>query len=180
MAIITLAETKEILQITVSTFDTLISTLITQAEGLFLIVRGIPFFEIEADITSGDATIDNILNSDLAKVEGNDFLEASGIPASTYVLEVNNVNDNRVNITENNIEMSEDATATTENLLITIYPANSKYGAAKIIGYMLSKTNATGAISETVGTYSYTKFDSKSGLPKDITALITQYQSVFN
>lgn len=178
MAIITLAETKEILQITVSTFDTLITTLIPQAEGLFLIVRGIPFFEIEADITNSDATIDNILNSDLAKVQKNDFLEATGIPESTYVLEVNNVNDNRVNITENTIEMSANATATTEDILITIYPANSKYAAAKIIGYMLSKTNASGTISETVGTYSYTKFDNKSGLPSDIAALIKQYQSV--
>jgi hypothetical protein len=178
MAIITRDEVKEILQITGTDQDTLIDTLIPQAEGMFLIVRGIPFFEIEADITTGDATITEVLDNDILKVDVNSFLEASGIPEGTYVTEVNSWKKNRVSIIENTIEMSANASATTENLLITIYPPNSKYASAKIIGYMLEKTSASGMKSENIGNYSYDKIDSKSGLPKDITALIQQYQSI--
>lgn len=177
MAIITLTEVKVILQITVSTLDTLINTLIPDAEGLFLIVRGTPFFEIEADIESGSDEITNILNADLENVSDRDYLEATGITASSYVTKVDSLKSGRVSITENKITMSANATATTNDLLIKIYPQNSKNAAARIIGYLLSTKNLDGLSNESIGTYNKTKFDKRSGLPADIAGQIKQYQS---
>lgn len=178
MAIITRDEAKTILQITDSSKDSLIDVFIPQAEGMFLIVRGIPFFEIEADIETGSNTILNMLDRDLRNVEQNDYLQADGIPESTYVTDVRSWKEGRVNITENSIIMSSTALVTTEDLLIRIYPQNSKYASAKIIGFMLEKTSGSGMKSEDIGNYEYEKFDTKTGLPADITGLIQKYQSV--
>ena len=178
MAIITQAEAKAILQITVSTYDTLIDTLIPDAEGLFLIVRGIPFFEIEGNILTGSNTILEVTDQDQDKVCDRDYLEGTGVEASAYVTKVDYWKTGRVSITENTITMSAVATATTEDLLIKIYPANSKNASARIIGYLLSTKNLDGLINESIGTYNKTKFDKISGLPADIAGQIKQYQSI--
>jgi hypothetical protein len=177
VAIITKDEVKEILQITGTTYDALIEILIPKAQGTFRIIRGIPWFEIEADITSSSATVNNISDDDLALVEESAYLEAVGIPESTLVEKVNAYASGRTNITENNIVMSVVATATTEDLLIRIFPPGSKYATAKIIDYMMDKDASTGYKSESIGNYSYDKVENKTGIPMDIAGLIQDYQS---
>ena len=178
MSIITVTEAKTYLQLPAgSTYDALIAALIPEAEAQFLKIRSIPFYEIEADIVSGSNEITDISDEDILRVEENDYLEAAGIVVSSIVNKVENWKSERVNITENKIIIDNDATASTENLLIKVYPKGSKFATSKIIGYYMDKSTGTGVKSESIGSYSYTTDQNMAGLPESITKFIVQYMS---
>jgi len=171
VAIVTRDEVKTYLQITTTDYDTLIDELIPQAEGLFLLVRGIPFFTFDGDITDTSAEITNIADADFTNLYISQIIEYRGSTTNTFRA------TNLVIDPDNNKVITDTAaTFTLEEAEITIYPLGSQLVASKIIGYFLIKTNAKSLKSENIGTYSYTKFDMKSGLPTDITGMIEKYQ----
>jgi hypothetical protein len=173
MAIITRDEVKEILQITTTNYDSLIETLIPLAEGTFLKIRGREFFELkEVSITTGSPIIKSIDAIDYREIRLQDRIKtlpesATDMDGTVIVLDNDNLE----------ITLDSNATATDSDVDMIVYPRGSKYAAAKIVGYMLSKQNATGLQSEKIGTYSYAKFDNATGIPMDIVNLIERYQS---
>jgi hypothetical protein len=172
MAIITLAEVKAILQITDNTYDTLITTLIPIAETSYVDVRGIDFFISEVDLTNGSAIIDILDEKDLDRIKKQDRIETRADNGSnlrglvTYI-----------DFDESQMTLDSSSNVTESQAEIIIYPGNSDYAISKIIAWMIATDNATGLKAETFGTYNYTKFDSASGLPIDITKLIKRYQT---
>jgi len=172
MAIITLAEVKAILQITATTYDTLIGILIPIAEAKYLEIRNIPFFTFEATITSGSGIIDLYTPDDFKKINIQDKIETrddSGVKLrglATYL----DTDDVAVTVNAN-------STTTESEAELVVYPGSADYTLSKMIDYYMNRDNASGYKSETFGTYNYTKFDIKNELPRDITGLIDSYQS---
>lgn len=172
MPIITLAEVKEILQITDNTYDTLITTLIPIAENSFLDVRGIDFFISEVDLTNGSDVIEILNTNDLIRFKKQDRMETRADDGS-------NLRGRIVYIDFDNAQMTLDSSSsvTESQAEIKVYPGNSDYAMSKIIAWMISSDNATGLKAETFGNYNYTKFDPVSGMPLDIANLIKSYQT---
>ncbi len=175
MALATVAEIKALLQISVSTYDTLIALLITQAEGTFLNIRGVPFSRIYGDLTISSQIIDNVLNNGLEIVGQNMLVESAddnGVKARGFV--------SYINFEDYEFTISNAAGSTYANQDLILYPAGAQFALSKIVGYYLEKDNQTGYKSESIGNYSYTKeeIDSKSGIPKDIVGMIEQFQGM--
>lgn len=174
MAMTTLAEVKAILQITVTTYDTLITTLLPIAQAKYLEVRGINFFEFNANIAVSSPSIQITDENDLTLMNIKDKVETSyddGIKMRGRVLRKVVV----AGITY--VVLDANATATVIDQPFIIYPGSADYVIAKMIDYFMNKDNGNGYKSETFGSYNYTKFDVKSGLPTDITDFINSYQS---
>jgi hypothetical protein len=172
MAIITLAEVKAILQITDNTYDTLINTLIPIAERSYVKVRGIDFFITEVELTTGSPIMEIFYKIDLKRIKKQDRIETRddngvGIRGLVTYIDFDNYE----------ITLDSNSTVTNTEAEVITYPGNSDYIMSKIISWMIATDNATGFKSETFGTYNYTKFDPKSGLPMDIAGLIQEYQT---
>jgi len=166
MAIVTRDEVKLYLQISTTTFDSLIDALIPQAEGLFLQVRGIDFFTFTGDITNTSNEITDI--DEFTYVKAGKIIEdlKGGLRELITLVEEE----------DDKITIENAATYSSDDAELTIYPYGSQLVASKIVGYFLSKSSANGLKQESIGTYDYTKFDNKTGLPTDIVAMIEQFQ----
>ncbi len=164
MSIVTREEVKTYLQINNIDSDNLIDMLIPQAEGLFLQVRGVDFFTFCGDITTASDEITNIDSYTYIK-------------KGCIIEDLNEgLRESVVYIDTDKVKISNSATYSAEDRELTIYPLGSQLVASKIVGYFLSKTSATGLKQESIGTYDYTKFDNKTGLPIDIITMIEQFQ----
>lgn len=169
MAIITTATVKTLLQISGSTYDSLIATLIPIAESMFLKIRGIEFFQIEGDITSGSANIENLSVTDMDKLRLGDRVYNSNIDGKITVIDLD---DSWI------VTLDTNATGSEDNAEMIVYPRGYEYPLSKIIEYMMNKDSGTGYRSENIGNYSYTKFGKGTGIPLDIANMIERYQSM--
>lgn len=169
MAIVTRDEVKTFLRIENVDQDALIDALIPQAEGLYLKIRGIDFFTFEGDLATTSTIITDIADDDFTYIKKGKVVEDldNGFRAFVTLVEAD----------ENQITTNIAATYDGDNITLTIYPHGAQLVASKIIGYFLEKCSANGIKSESIGTYDYTKFDSMSGLPADITCLVEKYST---
>lgn len=179
--IITPTQVKTLLQISGSTYDALISALIPEAEAKYLQIRGIPFTQIRGDITASDNTVSNIelypLNNyksydavnHASYIERMEYLYSAAQSIDSYVTDVD--------VDNNTIELYDASSATATDVLFTVYPQGAKMAAAKIIGYMMNKNSQNGMMSESIGSYSYSKgADSNAyGIPNDIVQSIKRF-----
>jgi hypothetical protein len=183
--IITLAQVKSLLNISGTAKDTLISALIPEAEAKYLQIRNIPFMQIQADITSGDATVSNLklypdtaLSSVLRDgtvssfVDRTDYFYNSAQSIDNYVTEID--------VENNTIELDTAPSATATDIIFTVYPKGSKFIAAKLIQYFMQSNSMNGLQSESVGSYSYSRGGSQGGgnpfgVPDDIYKSIKRY-----
>ena len=169
--IVTLAEVKANLQITDTTYDAIIQTLIPQAESLYRHIRGIDFFSFSCDGTT--TTLSNL-----------EFLQYEN-PSKGAIIE-SVIDDGTVLRTtlnylsvENETMAIEDSIATPFTDIVMIwYPLGAQFVASKIIEFLMSKQNMNGLKSENIGNYSYTKEEMRSGLPLSLYYMITSYQVV--
>jgi len=179
--IITLAQVKTLLQISGSTYDALISALIPEAEAKYLQIRGIPFTRIQGDITASDNTVSNIALYPTSNyksydavnhseyVERMEYLYSAAQSVDSYVTDID--------IDNNTIELYDASSTTATDVLFTVYPQGAKMAAAKIIGYLMNKNSQNGMMSESIGSYSYSKgADSNAyGIPNDIVQSIKRF-----
>jgi hypothetical protein len=187
--IITLAQVKSLLNISGTAKDTLISALIPEAEAKYLQIRNIPFMQIQADITSGDATVSNlklypcdVLNS-LSSVLYDNNTVAAFIDRTDYFYNSTNSIDNyvtEIDVENNTIELDTAPSATATDIIFTVYPKGSKFIAAKLIQYFMQSNSMNGLQSESVGSYSYSRGGSQGGgnpfgVPDDIYKSIKRY-----
>ena len=104
--IITTAHAKTLLQITVTTYDTLIATLIPEVEAKYLQIRNIPFLQVSGSIISGDKTISGISAypydfynfymigySDVQHINRMDYLYKSTNSIDNYVTDIDTENN---------------------------------------------------------------------------------------
>lgn len=185
--IITTAQAKTLLQISGSSYDSLIAALIPEAEAKYLQIRNIPFTQIRGDIATGDATISNIelypqnsvsFTNDFDVVNPANFINRlEYIFNSTYAID-DYVTD--IDGDNNTIEVSTNSTATATDVIFTVYPQGAKMAASKIISYMLNKNAMNGMQSESIGSYSYSKGSDSNqfGIPLDIVQSIKRYVNV--
>ena len=177
MPIITREKVKEILQITGTDKDTLIDTLIPSAEGAFLIIRGIPFFEAVGDVEGGSEVINNVADSYLRDLSIGARLSSAN--AYGFITDIDDVVGESGEASDaNTVTLDLPATGTAEGDTLTVYPPGSEYAAAKIVGFYLNRDAGSGNKSERIGNYSYTKFESKTGIPQDIAGMIEGYARV--
>jgi hypothetical protein len=187
--IITLAQVKSLLNISGTAKDTLISALIPEAEAKYLQIRNIPFMQIQADITSGDATVSNlklypcdVLNS-LSSVLYDNSTIAAFVDRTDYFYNSTNSIDNyvtEIDIENNTIELDTAPAATATDVIFTVYPKGAKFIAAKLIQYFMQSNSMNGLQSESVGSYSYSRGGSQGGgnpfgVPDDIYKSIKRY-----
>jgi hypothetical protein len=187
--IITLAQVKSLLNISGTAKDTLISALIPEAEAKYLQIRNIPFMQIQADITSGDATVSNlklypcdVLNS-LSSVLYDNSTIAAFIDRTDYFYNSSQSIDNyvtEIDVENNTIELDTAPAATATDVIFTVYPKGSKFVAAKLIQYFMQSNSMNGLQSESVGSYSYSRGGSQGGgnpfgVPDDIYKSIKRY-----
>lgn len=179
--IITLAQVKTLLQISGSTYDSLISALIPEAEAKYLQIRGIPFTRIKGDITASDSTVSNITlyqsnyyqtfydTNNAVFIDHMEYLYSAAQSIDSYVTDVDADN--------NTVELYDASSTTATDVLFTVYPQGAKMAAAKIIGYMMNKNSQNGMMSESIGSYSYSKgADSNAyGIPNDIVQSIKRF-----
>ena len=187
--IITLAQVKSLLNISGTAKDTLISALIPEAEAKYLQIRNIPFMQIQADITSGDATVSNlklypcdVLNS-LSSVLYDNNTVAAFIDRTDYFYNSAQSIDNyvtEIDVENNTIELDTAPSATATDIIFTVYPKGAKFVAAKLIQYFMQSNSMNGLQSESVGSYSYSRGGSQGGgnpfgVPDDIYKSIKRY-----
>lgn len=187
--IITLAQVKSLLNISGTAKDTLISALIPEAEAKYLQIRNIPFMQIQADITSGDATVSNlklypcdVLNS-LSSVLYDNNTVAAFIDRTDYFYNSAQSIDNyvtEIDVENNTIELDTAPSATATDVIFTVYPKGAKFVAAKLIQYFMRSNSMNGLQSESVGSYSYSRGGSQGGgnpfgVPDDIYKSIKRY-----
>lgn len=181
--IITTAQVKAILQISGTSYDNLIGLLIPEAEAKYLQIRGIPFTQIKADITTGDKTVSNIA---LYPTVSTVFTDFQIVNPSRYLERMeylynatNDIDDyiTEIDIDNNTVELSGESLNTATSVLFTVYPQGAKMATAKIIGYFLNKQSMNGMQSESIGTYSYTRGSDMNnfGIPMDIVQSIKRY-----
>lgn len=177
--IITLAQVKSLLNISGTAKDTLISVLIPEVEAKYLQIRNIPFMQIQADITSGDATVSNLKlypETDFSYTIENDNSVAAFIDRTDYFYNSTNSIDNyvtEIDIENNTIELDTAPAATATDVIFTVYPKGAKFIAAKLIQYFMQSNSMNGLQSESVGSYSYSRGGSQGGgnpfgVPDDI------------
>jgi hypothetical protein len=187
--IITLAQVKSLLNISGTAKDTLISALIPEAEAKYLQIRNIPFMQIQADITSGDATVSNlklypcdVLNS-LSSVLYDNNTVAAFIDRTDYFYNSAQSIDNyvtEIDVENNTIELDTAPSATATDIIFTVYPKGSKFVAAKLIQYFMQSNSMSGLQSESVGSYSWSRGGSQGGgnpfgIPDDIYKSIKRF-----
>ena len=187
--IVTLAQVKSLLNISGTAKDTLISALIPEAEAKYLQIRNIPFMQIQADITSGDATVSNlklypcdVLNS-LSSVLYDNNTVAAFIDRTDYFYNSAQSIDNyvtEIDVENNTIELDTAPSATATDIIFSVYPKGSKFVAAKLIQYFMQSNSMNGLQSESVGSYSYSRGGSQGGgnpfgVPDDIYKSIKRY-----
>jgi hypothetical protein len=187
--IITLAQVKSLLNISGTAKDTLISALIPEAEAKYLQIRNIPFMQIQADITSSDATVSNlklypcdVLNSLSSVLYGNNTV-SSFIDRTDYFYNSAQSIDNyvtEIDVENNTIELDTAPSATATDIIFTVYPKGAKFVAAKLIQYFMQSNSMNGLQSESVGSYSYSRGGSQGGgnpfgVPDDIYKSIKRY-----
>jgi hypothetical protein len=187
--IITLSQVKSLLNISGTAKDALISALIPEAEAKYLQIRNIPFMQIQADITSGDATVSNlklypcdVLNS-LSSVLYDNSTIAAFVDRTDYFYNSTNSIDNyvtEIDIENNTIELDTAPAATATDVIFTVYPKGAKFIAAKLIQYFMQSNSMNGLQSESVGSYSYSRGGSQGGgnpfgVPDDIYKSIKRY-----
>lgn len=187
--IITLSQVKSLLNISGTAKDTLISALIPEAEAKYLQIRNIPFMQIQADITSGDATVSNlklypcdVLNS-LSSVLYDNNTVAAFIDRTDYFYNSAQSIDNyvtEIDVENNTIELDTAPSATATDIIFTVYPKGAKFVAAKLIQYFMQSNSMNGLQSESVGSYSYSRGGSQGGgnpfgVPDDIYKSIKRY-----
>jgi len=170
--IITLAQVKTLLQISGTTYDALISALIPEAEAKYLQIRGIPFTRVKGDITASDSTVSNITfygTNNAVFIDRMEYLYSAAQSIDSYVTDVDADN--------NTVELYDASSTTATDVLFTVYPQGAKMAAAKIIGYMMNKNAQNGMMSESIGSYSYSKgADSNAyGIPNDIVQSIKRF-----
>jgi hypothetical protein len=171
MAILTLAEYKTTPFYSVSQSDASISYFLEWVDDYILEIRGIPFFTFTGDLTATSTTISNVSDSYGFTYEGA-LIEGDSVRAR-----ITDINTDDQEIT---VDTAASATATDET--ITIYPRKAQLIAAEMVKWLIdSLTISRDVKSESIGTYSYTNYDStddKSGFPKRITSKIEQFQSM--
>ena len=179
--IITLAQVKTLLQISGSTYDALISALIPEAEAKYLQIRNWPFLQVYGDIVTGDNTITNLALYPTSNyntydavnhavyIDRMEYLYSAAQSIDSYVTDVDAYN--------NTVELYDASSTTATDVLFTVYPQGAKMAAAKIIGYMMNKNSQNGMMSESIGSYSYSKgADSNAyGIPNDIVQSIKRF-----
>jgi hypothetical protein len=168
MAILTTEKVKEFLQITSTTYDTLINALIVEAESLYLLERNLPFYKITGNTTTGNFTIESISN--LKAVSRMDLLSSTSQTGIITAIDTDN----------GYVTLDTAATATTEEENFIVYPKGYRYIASKIIGWLMSKQTMSGVKSESFRSYSYENDDMSvlSGLPQTIANNITTFAGV--
>lgn len=182
--IITLLQVKDILGITGTAKDTLINTLIPEAEAKYLQIRNFPFMQIQGNITSGDKTVSNIRLYPITSLSG--IVERSTVSflnRMEYVYNSSYGIDNLItdiDVLNNTLEIDRNSTQTASDVIFTVYPQGSKLVSAKIVQYLMQKNSMNGLQSETVGSYSYSKGQASGnpfGVPDDIVKSIKRYMS---
>jgi hypothetical protein len=183
--IITTAQAKALLQITGTTYDTLISALIPEVEAKYLQIRNIPFLQVSGSITSGDKTVSGISAypydsynyyvvgyPDVQYINRMDYLFNSTNSIDNYVTDIDPVN--------NTLELDIAPSTTAADVVFTVYPQGSKMTAAKLIKYLMNKNSMSGLQSESVGSYSWSAGSEKNpfGIPDDIYKSIKRYVNV--
>jgi len=184
--IITLSQVKDLLNITSTAKDALISALIPEAEAKYLQIRNYPFDQFYGSITNGSKTITDIViyPSTVITSTSNDYKStASYIDRMSYVYNSEYNIDNyvtAVNETSNSIEIDTAAEDTVANIVLTVYPQGAKLTAAKIVQYMMSSNSMNGMQSESIGSYSYSRGTTGNphGVPDDIVKSIKRYINV--
>ena len=168
--IVTRDEVKTFLQITGISKDALIDALIIEAESLFLQKREIDFFSFTGNTESLSDIITNIDDdNDFIYIKTGKIIESTlyGIRERITSFDSDNLE----------IQVENNITASNDDIEFVIYPYGSQIIAARIVGYLMSKDSLNGLQSESIGNYSYTKFDNSTGLPLDLIKNIQVYQT---
>jgi hypothetical protein len=184
--IITLAQVKSLLNISGTSKDTLISTLIPEAEAKYLQIRNIPFLQISGNITSGDKTISDIriypLTFEPYYIDGvsrfvNYVNRMEYLFNSTYSID-NYITD--IDAFMNSLEIDTAPGSTQAATIFTVYPQGSKMTAAKMIKYLMNSNSMSGLQSESVGSYSWSASGEGNpfGVPNDIYKSIQRFIDV--
>ena len=184
--IITLTQVKSLLNISGTSKDTLITTLIPEAEAKYLQIRNYPFMQIQGNIVNTDKTVSSIRLYPYLSLSDAEIYERSVVSflnRTEYLYNSANSIDNYItdiNIDDNTLEIDTAATTTASDVIFTVYPQGSKMVAAKLIQYMMQSNSMNGLKSETVGSYSWSKSDvgNPYGVPDDIFKSIKRYVNV--
>jgi len=170
VAILTLAQFKAsgtyLLNTAKFPTDAITSQLILDSEDSYLGVRGKPFKKITGDITSGSAEITGIAGYDLLGLKKGQRLVGTGISG-----EIIDITTDGTTVT-----IDANASATTENLEMFVYPEQSLAVAIQIVNYLRQDyVDNYLTKSESIEKHSWTNWgtmDMKSGLPRKITSRI--------
>jgi len=175
--IITLSQTKSLLNLTGTSKDTLITALIPEAEAKYLQIRNYPFHKFYGDTTAASKTISNIALypssitgsisvSSSRYIDRMDYIYTSAI--DNYVTDVDTIS---------NTIAIDTAASTTGSIVFTVYPQGAKMTAAKLIQYLMQSNSMNGLQSESVGSYSWSKATTGNpyGVPDDIFKSIKRY-----
>lgn len=181
--IITLTQVKSLLNISGTSKDALISTLIPEAEAKYLQIRNYPFLRFTGGLTNGSKTIsgimiypasadiiiDNCISGFSKYLERMEYVYNSANSIDNYITDISG--------TVNTIEIDTAATTTASNVIFTIYPKSAKMTVAKLIQYMMNPNSMNGLQSELVGSYLWSKgsMGSPYGVPDDIFKSIKRY-----
>jgi hypothetical protein len=193
MAITTLANVKIILGISVSTYDTLISTLIPIVEKEFISIRGKDFDTVvkgdKFGVGDGETktfTLTNkpILSSPYESDTPTRITQASGLPMTIIYIGGTAVTSSAysINLTTGVVTF---VTAPAEGKRLEadyeavnpVYPDGSELTAAQMIGYRIAMIGHSGEKSESLGDHSRTfeKDNMLGGYPKSITGAIERF-----
>lgn len=185
--IITLAQTKSLLNISGTAKDVLISAMIPEAESKYLQIRNIPFLQIKASAVTGDKTLTGILiyhentyyegyyiNSGVSTMSKflnrMEYIDGNGI--DNYITDIDTVN--------NTVEIDTASSSNVTAGIFTVYPQGSKMTAAKMIKYLMNQNSMSGLQSESVGSYSWSASNEGNpfGVPNDIYKSIKRYVDI--
>ena len=184
--IITLAQCKSLLNITDTTKDAIITALIPEAEAKYLQIRNFPFIQIKGSITAADKTVSNITLYPYTTLEDSYEYNRLSVTFLDRMEQVynsaNNIDTYITDIDYDNgtFELAVASGKTATDAIFTIYPAGSKFTAAKIIQYLMQSNSMTGLQSESVGSYSYSRGSAGNpyGVPDDIFKSIKRFVNV--
>ena len=168
--IVSLEEVKTNLQITTTEYDTIITNLIPQVDAIMLRIRGIEYFTLEADGTN--STLSNITYSQVETARRRQMLEST-YDDGTLLRSVIKYINKKTNVIELETAIATPFTKT----IITVYPLGSQFIASKLVAFYMYKQD-NNLTNENIGSYSYTKEETRDGIPISIYNSIEKYQSL--
>jgi MFS-type transporter involved in bile tolerance (Atg22 family) len=167
--IITLAEFKSLPYYDNSRGDLAIEALIPLVESDYLLIRGMDWRRITGTITDGSAVI--TAASSLIGIEVGKLVDGTGIRGQI------------ISITRGEtrtITLDQKASASTEDVALTVYPAGVKLTAARMIAFQFNESQRDAALSsESIEDHTMQSDEKRiHGYPESVVAAIRRYGGV--